>query len=288
VDLCLDKTPPPVSVIPLFTHVGAYHVDPVYGDFTPDGLTTAGHYAFTDTIPLRGLMPNGNHPSAIEYRFRQAEYDGAGVVPGAVADIEAPQVAPIIIGQLEYFDWNGAAWVLRSADYWVNNPAALPTTIHRPAAQGGDVTRTLNQLVKLGGWIEAPRENDLTPGGLGLFVGGFRDMLALDTTKLTDENFDLTLPPPALAAGSSVPASQRSRMHRFKLVSEARAVGAVAILSSNEREKIVLSNTHYKQLRYPTWAGGVRTQRAVVLLDITELAAPGAGCNKVNNHVHAL
>ena len=36
---------------------GAYHVDPIYGDFQGDGTTTAGGYAFTRTIPLIGILP---------------------------------------------------------------------------------------------------------------------------------------------------------------------------------------------------------------------------------------
>jgi hypothetical protein len=290
VELCLEKTPPPTTTIPLFTHVGMYRVDPIYGDFTADGLTTAGNYAFTDTIPLRGLLPNGNDPDAIEYRFQAGEYDAAGVVLGAVSPVDAAKIAPTVIGQLEYFDWNpiASAWILRSANYWVNHPGAPPTTIHRPVPMGGDLTVVLNQTVQPGGWIEVPRQNDLTPGGVGLFVGGFVDMVALDTTQLTNESFDLTAPLPALAAGESVPPLKRSRMHRFKLFFEARVVGALPLLSSNALEKIVLSNTHYTQLRHPSWGGGVTTQRAVVMVDIAELALPGAGCNKVSNHVHAL
>src|SRR5262245_21202773 len=48
---------PPIDTIPLFTHVGAYHVDPIYGDFQADGTTTAGGYAFTRDIPLIGILP---------------------------------------------------------------------------------------------------------------------------------------------------------------------------------------------------------------------------------------
>jgi hypothetical protein len=77
-------------------------------------------------------------------------------------------------------------------------------------------------------------------------------------------------------------------MHRFKLSFEARKVGAMALLSTNALEKIVLSNTHYTQYHHPSWAGFTDTERAVVLVDIAELAMPGAGCSKVTDHVHAL
>jgi hypothetical protein len=289
VDLCIDEPPPDGSnPIPLFTHVGQYRVDPIYNDFTADGLTTAGNLAFTDTIPLIGLLPNGSAPDALEYHFRVGEYDTTGTVLGPVSDVDQTMIAPTVIGQLEYFDWDAGlmAYVLRSANYWVNHPAAPLTTIHRNGPP--DITIQLNQPVKPGGWIEVPRQNDLVPNGQGLFVGGFVSMAQLDTTKLTDEVFDLTAPPPELAAGESVPAGQRSRMHRFKLFYEARKVGTVPIIASNVREKIVLSNTHYKAHHHPSWAGFVDTRRAVVLVDIAELAAPGASCTEVTDHVHAL
>jgi hypothetical protein len=289
VDLCIAQ-PPVVGVdpIPLFTHVGQYRVDPIYNDFTPDGLTTAGNLAFTDTIPLIGLLPNGTATDALEYHFREAEYDATGTLLGAVSDVDQTMIAPTVIGQLEYFDWDTTllAFVLRSANYWVNNAAAPLTTIHRNGFP--DITIQLNQSVKPGGWIEVPRQNALVPNGQGLFVGGFVSMVDLDTTKLTNELYDLTAPPPELNAGDSVPAAKKSRMHRFKLFFEARKVGTIPILASNVREKIVLSNTHYTQHHHPSWAGFVDTERAVVMVDIAELAAPGGGCSRVTDHVHAL
>ena len=290
VDLCIDK--PPVdggNPIPLFTHVGQYRVDPMYGDFTADGLAAAGNLAFTDTIPLIGLLPNGSAPDALEYHFQVAEYDSTGTILGAVSDVDQTMIAPTIIGQLEYFDWDAGlmAFVLRSANYWVNNAGAPLTTVHRNGLP--DITVQLNQPVNPGGWIEVPRQNGLVPNGQGLFVGGFVSMVELDTTKLTNEFFDLTAPPPELKAGESVPAAKKSRMHRFKLFFEARkAPGPGPVLASNVREKIVLSNTHYTQHHHPSWAGFVDTERAVVMVDIAELATPGAGCNKVTDHVHAL
>ena len=288
VELCVDETLVVPDPIPLFTHVGQYRVDPIYNDFTVDGLTTASNLAFTDTIPLIGLLPNGSAPDAQEYRFRVAEYDAAGTVLGPVSDVDQTMIPATVIGQLEYFDWNALlmAYVLRSANYWVNNAGAPLTTIHRNGLP--DITLQLNQPVKPGGWIEVPRQNSLVANGGGLFVGGFVSMANLDTTKLTNELFDLTVPLPELAAGTSVPAGKRSRMHRFKLIYEARKVGTVPIISSNEREKIVMSNTHYTQHHHPSWAGFIDTRPAVVLVDVAELAIPGAGCSKVSNHVHAL
>src|ERR1039457_3916645 len=65
---CVRVCPPPVDdTIPLFTHVGTYRVDPIWGDFQPDGTTTTGRYAFTRTIPLNGIMPDGTASEAYEY-----------------------------------------------------------------------------------------------------------------------------------------------------------------------------------------------------------------------------
>ncbi len=274
--------------IPLFTHIGQYHVDPIYGDFTADGLTTSGHLAFTDTIPLIGLLPNGSAPDSLEYHFQWGEYNAAGTVLGPVSDLDVTKIAPTVIGQLEYFDWDNvnSVWVLRSADYWVNNPGVAATIIHRNGLP--DISVQLNQPVKAGGWIEVPRQNNLTPNGIGLYVGGFVDMVNLDTTKLTFEQFDLTTPALPLAAGDAMPAGKKSRMHRFKIFFEARKVGAVPILSSNARDKIVLSNTEYKQLHHPNWAGFTNTERCVVLIDAAELAVAGGGCGKITAHIHAL
>ncbi|PWU00405.1 MAG: hypothetical protein C5B51_25185 [Terriglobia bacterium] len=274
--------------IPLFTHIGQYHVDPIYGDFTADGLTTAGNYAFTDTIPLIGLLPNGSAPDALEYHFQWGEYNPAGTVLGPVSDLDSTKIAATVIGQLEYFDWDNvnSVWVLRSADYWANNPGVAATIIHRNGMP--DISVQLNQTVKPGGWIEVPRQNNLATNGIGLYVGGFVDMVNLDTTKLTSEQYDLTTPAPPLAAGDPMPAGKKSRMHRFKLFFEARKVGTVPILSSNAREKIVMSNTHYIQLHHPNWAGYTNNERCVVLIDAAELAVPGGGCGKITDHVHAL
>ena len=289
VDLCIEKSEPTVvDPIPLFTHVGRYRVDPTYLDFTTDGLTTAGNLAFTGPIPLIGLLPNGNAADALEYRFRVAEYDAVGAVLGPVSDVDQTMIEATVIGQLEYFDWNPLlmVFVLKVANYWVNNASAPLTTIHRNGLP--DITLRLNQQVDPGGWIKVPRQKNLAANEEGLFVGGFVSMASLKTTELTNEFFDIAVPAPAHAAGESVPVGKRSRMHRFKLIFEARKVVGRASVSFNEREKIVMSNTHYKQHHHPSWAGFVDTKPAVVLVDVAELAIPGAGCNKVSNHVHAL
>jgi hypothetical protein len=288
VDLCL-KEPPSIDVptIPLFTNVGQYHVDPVYGDFTGAGLTTAGNYAFTDTLPLIGILPDGQATTDMEYRFRVAEYDAMGMILGAMGDVDASMVSATIIGKLQYWSWNSvlSAWELKAADYWVNNPGA---TVSIPQPAGPPLVVGTNKDVGLGGWIAVPRDNALVPGGVGRFIpqGGLVNLM---TTKLTDEYYDLTVPPPGTAAGASVPAGKKSRAHTFKLFFEAREIGAVVLLpGSNALDKIVFSNTHYTYNRHPTWAGSTPTTRAVVSLDILELAAPGAGCGKLTDELHAL
>jgi hypothetical protein len=290
VELCIDQPPPDDgNPIPLFTNVGQYRVDPIYNDFTSDGLTTVDNLAFTGTIPLIGILPNGSAPDALEYHFEVAQYDATGTVLGAVSDVDQSMIAPTIIGQLEYFDWDNitSAFVLRAANYWANNPSAPSTTIHRNGLS--DITIVLNQIVGADGWIQVPRQSDLSPNGEGLFVGGASSiMVGLDTTKLTSESFDLTTPAPALQAGDSIPSGERSSVHRFKLFFEARKVGSAPIVSSNVLEKIVLSNTQYKQSHHPNWAGFSDTETAVVLVDTAEQALPGDGCKKVGDHVHAL
>jgi hypothetical protein len=278
---------PPGSTIPLFTRVGQYHVDPVaYNDFTADGTTTAGGYAFTGTIPLIGLLPDGSAPQALEYRFRVAKYPG----PGALQDVDAGMIAPTKIGELEYWAWDAmlSAWVLRAADYWVNNVGAAPLAI--PQQFGVPLSVSVNKPVKPGGWIEVPRENALFQGGVGRFVplGGLVD---LDTTKLSDQSFDLTVATPPLPhkAGDAVPVGQQAEKPTFQLIFEARNVATLAAVSTNALAKIAISNTHYTYVRHPLWAGGTLTNRTVASLDIAELIGPGGtGCNDLSSHAHAL
>lgn len=288
VDLCLKEPPRQnLPTIPLFTNIGQYHVDPGYGDFTGAGLTTAGGFAFTDTIPLIGILPDGQVTTDMEYRFRVAEYDTTGTVLGAVTDVDTGMVSATLIGKLEYWSWNTlfSAWELKAADYWVNNPGA---TVSIPQPAGPALSATLNKDVGPSGWIKVPRENDFFPGGIGRFIpqGG---LINLVTTKLIDEHFDLTVPAPGLAAGEGVAAGKKSRAHTFKLFFEAREVGSSGLLpGSNALDKIVFSNTHYTYARHPSWAGTTPTTRGVVSLDIKELAGPGAGCGKLTDELHAL
>jgi hypothetical protein len=293
VRLCIKEGPqqqtPPTQ--PLFTNVGRYHVDPLYGDFTAAGLTSAtateASYAFTGNIPLIGILPDGSSSLAAQYRFRIAEYDATGTVLGTPFDVTAAMVEPTLIGKLEYWAWHSmhGAWVIRAADYWVNNAGA---TVSIPQPVGPALSVPVNQAIAADGWIDVPRDNDFVPGGRGRFVPQ-GNLLVLRTAALTLENQDLMLPAPGIAAGQGVPAGQQSRAHAFKFFFEARdAASHAALPGSNALDKIVCSNTSYHYLRHPSWAGGPVTTTGVVSLDIGELAGPGSGCGRLNNELHAL
>jgi hypothetical protein len=269
---------PPAPTIPLFTHVGQYKITT---DFTLDGTTTVGNLAFTQTIPLIGIMPDGTAPEALEYRFRTEKYP----LGGGPQDVTTVMIPASKIGELEYKEWDGVTWITNSADYWVNNPGA---TVNIKQQFGPDLVVPVNKDVKPGGWIEVPIENQLFNGGVGRFLPNTGILANLDTTKLTNEQFDLTVnaPPLPLSAGDSVPAVQRSEKPHFKIYFEARKVAGAVPVSSNNLDKIALSNTQYTYTRHLDWAGGVVTQILVLSLDVAELLANG--CAPLETHVHAL
>lgn len=293
VELCLEGTPPPPpSTIPMFRKVGIYNVDPADPDFATQGFTadglSSGNCGFTGTLRLRGALPNGNAPAAIEYHFRVGEYDATGTVLGPVSDVEAGKIGPTVIGALEYWDFYGGIYHHAMTDWYANAPGVPPVTVH--LSGGGTVLVDRNVNVDAGGWIKVPRLNDFSFGGSGWFVGGSEvNLIELKSAELTNESFDLIAPPPVLQAGHHVPPSKKSRIHRFRLFFEARIVGGGAV-SSNDREKIAISNTSYKQRRHPQWpeTNPDPSLVGVVSVDIGELSAPGAGCHHVNNELHVL
>lgn len=272
VKLCLKEVPdevPTDHTYPLFTKVGAYRITT---DFTADGLTKVGNYAFTDTIPLRGILPDGGDSIAMEYHFRYGKYSGGTL--GTLSDVDSSMILPTIIGQLEYWNFNStlSVWEIASEDYWVNNPGA-----------------TYNVNVKPGGWIEVPRENDIglpPTHGIGKFIPNSW-LIKLNTKKLVDEFFDLSIPPVQLA-GESIPAGKKSDIHTFSLVFEAREVGSAIITDTNDLSKIIISNTSYKYNRHPGWAPSTPTHRAVCMLDIKEMVVSGSGCGTMNDDLNAL
>ncbi len=284
---CILVCPPP-DTIPLFTHVGAYRVDPMWGDFQPDGTTTAGRYAFTRTIPLRGIMPDGTAGEAYEYHFRIAQYATLGppAVLGGTQDVVTSMIPMTVTGELEFWYWNAAltSWLVASADYYVNNPGA---TVSIPQQIGLPLVVSVNKDVKAGGWIEVPRENNLVAGGVGRFIPN-GNLANLDTRKLIDEPFDLRVPAPGVHAGDAVPAGKKSAKPVYEIFFEARKVIGGASVSSNNLDRIAFCDTAYTYTRHIEWAGGDVTTKGVCSLDIAELIAPGAtGCDRLHGHIHA-
>jgi hypothetical protein len=279
---CFCICPEP-ETIPLFTKVGQYRVPPMYGDFQPNGTTTAGGYAFSTTVNLNGILPDGSAPDAMQYRFTYVDL-AVGGTPIAMTGATIP---PSIIGQLEFQWWDGIGWAPGSTDFWVNKPGA---TFDIPQFGGGTLTVNVDTDSDGDGWISVPRLNDPTPGGVGRFVP--TGLLArLDTTQLTNESFDLTAAGPGLPvlAGMPVPGGatgQQSKKPLFKINFEARNATTLAPISANSRDVIALSNTAYKYTRHPDWAGGVVTTVPVVSLDIVEMQAGGCqplGSSGANN-----
>ena len=304
-DLCVPRTQqdPPVQVEtkPMFEYVGVYSVFPADGDFTPApaaagdpqaGLTTAGLFAFTGGIPLKGIVPDGSAATPMKYRFLAQEYasaDGTGA-PGASVVLTGTHIGKTEIGKLVYQDFNPVtnAWTQRSTPYYAGAADNPQVTIHRPAGFPffGDVTVSVNTPVGSDGWIEVPRENDLSFGGLGRFEGG--DVLArLNTAALTSELIDLTTPAPGLKAGDPVPLAKRTRAHVFRISFEAKNVDTDADLPGNALEHIALINAQYRYERHPNWAGGEVVTAGVVSLNVAETLLGIAGnCGKVNDEVH--
>ncbi len=280
---------PPAETQPLFTHVGSYRVDPIWPDFNPDGTTAVGKLAFTSTIPLIGILPDGQTATAMAYRFETAPVTSP---PSALTPVTAAMIAPTVIGQLEYWDFVGGNWTVQAANYWVNqpDPGQATVTIHLPGPS--TITHSVNQAVAADGWIEVPRENNFAQGGVGRFVptGGLANLM---TPTLTQETFDLTAaaPPLPVKAGDAVPAAQQSKKPTFLIHFESRNATTLAMIGHNDRPVIALSNTSYTYNRHPDWAGsppGPSTvSTAVVSLDIAELIA-GGGCNHLHGHIHAL
>jgi hypothetical protein len=126
------------------------------------------------------------------------------------------------------------------------------------------------------------------PRFYGLFV--HESLLAtLDTTQLSHQEFDLTLPPPPLKAGENVPGPKHAAKPTYRILFEARKTPRFASVGANQLDKIAISNTTYTYIRHPEWAGGPVSTHSVVSLDIAELVGPGATrCDQLGAHLHAL
>ena len=272
----------PGDVTPLFTKVGCYQVGPPVSDFNPNGTTTVGDLAFTGTIPLIGLIPDGTAPQALKYRFT---YQQTSPAPGPVTNITGAMVPPTIIGTVEYRFWNGLSWELGSTPYYVNNPGA---TLTIPQPVGPPLSVSVNSNTDADGWITLPLLNSNAATREGLFTpAGGEALIRLDTTKLTNETFDLTAP--ALVAGDTVPAAKLSQKPVFRIGFEAQVASTSAPVSSNQLNAIALSNTSYTYLRHPDWPGPspAVTTPWVLSVDIAELKTSGA-CSELDGIIHPL
>ena len=157
---CIIVCPPP-DTIPLFTHVGAYHVDPIYGDFQPNGTTTAGGYAFTRTIPLDGILPDGTALDAVEYRFQIAKFPWAwdwfqNVVGAMVTATKIGQLQHLVL-ERQRLDARLLRLLGQQPGRDRDDPPAVRPAARRPGDHAGEA----------GGWIEVPRENNFVIGGGG-------------------------------------------------------------------------------------------------------------------------
>lgn len=287
--LCICVCPPP-GVIPIFDHVGTYRVDPFFHDFQANGTTSAGGYAFTGTIPLLGLLPDSPAGDPIEYRFTQQKLPAGPVTPLAL-----PEIGGTVIGSLEFWEWDATAlpapgqWVLRTTDVSISN-APLFYDIQQDV--GPALPVQVSTPITADGWVRVPSDNNLTHHGGGRFVPT-HTLAALDTTKLTLEEFDLHGPGTGLPiiAGASVPAgpppgdNRRSERPTFTIKFEARKVNTHVGLGSNVLPVIALCNTRYAFDRHPDWAGTTITLAdhypLALLLDIEELI--GHGCNPLTS-----
>ncbi|HEU4556369.1 MAG TPA: hypothetical protein VFS20_00925 [Longimicrobium sp.] len=289
-DLCVKgevKKPPQVATLPMFDRVGMYSILPADADFTAQGVTTAGQFAFTGTIPLRGVLPDGGEGEALEYRFTVRKYanpDGTGAL-GAAFPLDGDHIGATEIGTLVYLDYDHVnnAWLpQKSTPFYAGHPGNPTIVVHRPAALGGNVVVSVNTPIKAGGWIEVPRLDDLSFGGKGKFQSGTY-LAQLDTRKLSHQEENLG----ALAAGQPVPVGQRAEPDVFQVTFHARKVSDASAASSSTLERISMINTTYTYVLHPNWAGGTVSKRGVVSVNVAEVVdGPNAGCGKVNNQVH--
>jgi len=308
-EFCSCVCPPPQSdTIPLFTAVGSYSVETTTFAFNPNGTTIAGGYAFTQTIPLNGLIPDGTAPVALEYRFTYQVYSATSPNPNPEIPLTGALVPQTVIGQLEYYYWDTtiSAWSVQSANFYVNYPGGATVSIPQPSPTPAVVVN-VNVTTDANGWIQVPQINNLTEGGQGRFVPT-GTLANLDTTQITNEQFDLTGGTPPLlqlfAGGamqtgtpSTTPPGAFSAKPLVQINFYAQTVPVVSPptpaspVSSNSLDAIALSNTTYAYIRHPDWPGPPSSpnvsQVLVLSVDILELKS-GGGCTGLEDVIHAL
>ncbi len=264
VKLCVNLENPPVvnTVPPSFRQVGTYSIAT---DFDSQGFTNVGKYAFTQQLQLIGDLPNGGNSNHVEFRFRVVNMNTSVEIPWVTLK---NNFTPFQIGHLK------------------KQNTALP--ISYPTYPYEDIAVMIDPLTDAdaNGWIKAPHQNDLSDGGLGLFIPSTGILSILDTTKLVTHFFDLTTPSVhmagnALAAGDKFAGPD----HVFRIIFEAREVGTVPVTTSNTLSKIVLWNGQpvaaFRQKRHPSWSGNLPDLRGVCMLDIQELIGVGNGCSHI-------
>jgi hypothetical protein len=288
--LCLCVCPPP-ELIPLFTSVGNYSVDPSDGHFAADGTTSVGNLAFTGAIPLNGLLPDSPAVDPIEYRFMVTKLPGGPPQP-----LTAAEIGGTVIGQLEFWEWDPTLlpapgqWKVSWTNYVIDNSVL---THDIPQQVGPPLTVQISTPISPDGWVHVPSDNNLTHGGGGRFSFGHL-LASLDTTKLTLEQFDLRGPGAGLPviAGTTVPAGSRSSKPLFSIAFEARKAIGHASMGGNTLARIALSNTVYTYNYHPDWAGSPpappRTETMVASLDIAELIGHGCDPLTAGPDIHAL
>ncbi len=284
---CILVCPPP-DTTPLFTHVGIYAIPTISssGDFAPDGTTTT-RLAFTKEIPLEGVLPDGQAIQAYEYRFL---VDPAASPPTtATTPVLGTTILPTTIGQLEFWAYDNTL----SIWYPDTRPVGVNTSFGSyNIPQPGSTfisTGPLDVTVGADGWIQVPRMNDYTQGGIGRFVpggglAGTDALINLDTTQYTNETVTIG----ALAAGSAIPGGDLSPRPTFTITFEARVHGTSSLVATNTLEVIAFSNTMYTYVRHTDWDGGTVETQDVCSLDIAELTGAGGGCAKLTTSATAL
>ena len=226
VDLCVDSDNiPDGNYFPaLFERVGSYDI---LTDFTATGFTNdAENNAFTRTIPLEGQLPSGTNSNSMEYRFRIINATTSYELTPAQVKAAIPSFK---IGEL------------------LKHISVSPFITH------ADVMINPLTDADANGWIKVPRQNDFSVGGAGIFSpnGGVlanlnTEAVALDATNtiFVKDDFDITIPAPALMAGSAVPPAKKAGIHTFKIIFEAREVGAMVLSATNELTRIVFVMLH--------------------------------------------
>jgi hypothetical protein len=272
VNLCIDsKNIPTGNYFPaLFERVGGYDI---FTDFTATGFTNnSENNAFTGTIPLLGQLPSGTNSNSMEYRFRIINVSTSYELTPAQVKAAIPAFK---IGEL------------------VKQIAVFPFITHSDVI----INPLLISDIDADGWIKVPRQNDFSVGGIGIFSPNSGVLAQVNTAAIAldasnsifaKDDFDITIPSPALKAGSAIPPSKKAGLHTFKIIFETKLVSSMALSATNELPKIVLCNLSYKQRRHPSWGyTGDVTLPAVAMLEINETTAVDAGCGTIIDTVTA-